>query len=128
MYQIDSEIAYKGVNYLVQGTSADILNERIIKVYEHIKNTQSNILLQVHDEIICEIYDTDLNCLPTEIRGILEENTLGIPLKVDIALCKPSWATKVGWDGRECNLPVQAKLERLEDFIDWEEEYASING
>ena len=127
VYQIDSNIAYKGVNYLVQGTSADILNERIIKVHEHLKNTQSNILLQVHDEIICEIHDTDLNCLPTEIQGLLEENTLGIPLKVDIALCKPSWATKVGWDGRACNLPLQAKPERLEDFIDWEEEYASIS-
>ena len=128
VYQIDSGIAYKGVNYLVQGTSADILNERIIKVHEYLKQTQSNILLQVHDEIICEIHDSEIHYVPIEISALLEENSLQIPLRVDMALCKPSWATKVGWDGRECNLPAQAKLERLEDFIDWEEEYASSNG
>jgi len=120
IYQIDKDIAYKGVNYLVQGTSADILNERIIKVYEHLKNTQSHILLQVHDEIICEIHDNDLKYLPTEIRQLLEENTLGIPLKVDIALCKPSWATKVA-------LSVTHVQEQVENYIDWEEEYVSIS-
>jgi DNA polymerase-1 len=118
VYQIEKDIAYKGVNYLVQGTSADILNERIIKVYEHLKHTQSHILLQVHDEIICEIHDNDLNYLPTEIQQLLEENTLGIPLKVDIALCTPSWATKVA----PSVIHVQ---EQVENYIDWEEEYAS---
>ena len=87
MYVIDKEIAYKGVNYLVQGTSADILNERMIKVYEYLKDKKSNILLQVHDEIICEIHDDELREIPSAIRGLLEENSLGIPLKVDMEIC-----------------------------------------
>ena len=111
MYVIDKEIAYKGVNYLVQGTSADILNERMIKVYEYLKDKKSNILLQVHDEIICEIHDDELREIPSAIRGLLEENSLGIPLKVDMEICEPSWASK-----KDFEEPVEVTLE---DYIDW---------
>ena len=111
IYVIDKDIAYKGVNYLVQGTSADILNERMIKVYDYLKDKKSNILLQVHDEIICEIHDSELREIPSAIRGLLEENSLGIPLKVDMEICEPSWASK-----KDFETPVEVTLE---DYIDW---------
>ena len=111
IYVIDKDIAYKGVNYLVQGTSADILNERMIKVYDYLKDKKSNILLQVHDEIICEIHDSELREIPSAIRGLLEENSLGIPLKVDMEICEPSWASK-----KDFEEPVEVTLE---DYIDW---------
>ncbi len=116
--RIDSGIAYKGVNYLVQGTSADILNERIIKVHEHLKNTQSNILLQVHDEIICEIHETELEGLPPRIQELLEENSLNIPLKVDIDVCQGSWADKKDWS--KITLPKKSACVTLEEAIDWD--------
>ena len=111
IYVIDRDIAYKGVNYLVQGTSADILNERMVKVYDYLKNKKSNILLQVHDEIICEIHDSELREVPSEIRRLLEENSLGIPLKVDMEICEPSWASN-----KDFETPVEVTLE---DYIDW---------
>ena len=111
IYVIDRDIAYKGVNYLVLGTSADILNERMIKVYDYLKDKKSNILLQVHDEIICEIHDDELREIPSAIRGLLEENSLGIPLKVDMEICEPSWASK-----KDFEAPVEALVE---DYIDW---------
>ena len=111
LYRIEKDIAYKGVNYLVQGTSADILNERMIKVYDYLKDKKSNILLQVHDEIICEIHDSELREVPSTIRGLLEENSLGIPLKVDMEICEPSWASK-----KDFEEPVEVVLE---DCIDW---------
>ena len=112
LYRIEKEIAYKGVNYLVQGTSADILNERMIKVYDYLKDKKSNILLQVHDEIICEVHDSELREIPSEIRGLLEENSLGIPLKVDMEICEPSWASK-----KDFEIPI---LATVEEYIDWE--------
>ena len=66
------------------------------------------MLLQVHDEIICEIHDSELETVPYEIRDLLETNTLGIPLKVDMELCSPSWASK-----------KELKTLTLEDFVDW---------
>mgnify|MGYP003309713575 CR=1 FL=1 len=36
LYRINPELGYKGVNYLVQGTSADILSERLIAVSDYL--------------------------------------------------------------------------------------------
>ena len=68
LYQIPEALAYKGVNYLVQGTSADILNERMLKVYDYLKDKKSNMLLQVHDEIVCEIHDDEICEVPLQIQ------------------------------------------------------------
>ena len=106
------------MNYLVQGTSAYILNESMILVYEYLKCKKSNILLQVHDEIICEIHNDEIRNIPQQIQQLLETNSLEIPLKVDIALCKPSWATKIEWEEPE------VMVDQLEDYIDWEDAYA----
>jgi len=110
VYAIPADVAYKGVNYLVQGTSADILNERIICVYDYLKDKKSNLLLQVHDEIICEIHETELEVLPAAIQGLMEVNSLNIPLRVDIDLCTPSWATKEALDDTP---------RTLVDYIEW---------
>ena len=125
-YQIVPKFAYKGVNYLVQGTSADILSERMLKIQEYLADKKSNILLQVHDEIICEIHDSELNQLPFEIRTLLEQNSLDIPLQVDMEICSPSWATKknfkpvtfedcVNWDS------VRSIPFVDDNFIEWED-------
>ena len=114
VYKIPSEMSYKGVNYLVQGTSADILNERLISVAGYLDNKKSNVLLQVHDEIICEIHESELSDIPIQIGALMEQNSLGIPLFVDKEVCYPSWANKVdfdNWTQREDN---------LEDYIDWD--------
>ena len=117
IYKIDNTLGYKGVNYLVQGTSADILNERMIYVHEYLKDKKSNILLQVHDEIICEIHDDEICELPQQVQLILEANSLDIPLKVDIDVCDGSWATKTDW--AKWQLPEQ-KCDIIEEYIDWE--------
>ena len=113
VYKIPSEMSYKGVNYLVQGTSADILNERLIVVSDYLSNKKSNVLLQVHDEIICEIHDSELSTVPTKITALLEQNSLEIPLFVDREVCYPSWASKVDFDEwTQCE-------DNIEDYIDW---------
>jgi len=107
-YKINPQFAYKGVNYLVQGTSADILSERMLVIDDYLLDKKSNLLLQVHDEIICEIHDSEFNTIPYKIQSLLEDNTLDVPLKVDMEVCSPSWATKENY-----------KPAELEDYIDW---------
>ena len=108
LYIVPKDLAYKGVNYLVQGTSADILSERMIEVDKYLADKKSNILVQVHDEIICEVHDAELNEVTPHIQNLLQENSLGIPLEVDVEVCKPSWATKKDF-----------KPNAPEDKIDW---------
>ena len=117
IYKIPADLGYKGVNYLVQGTSADILNERLIEVHKLLQSTKSHLLLQVHDEVICEIHKDEIRTLPKQIKDVMIRNSLNIPLQVDMELCDPSWATKVDLDKALSNGHFKTKME---DFIDWE--------
>ena len=131
LYVIEPRFAYKGINYLVQGTSADILSERMIEVHKYLQDKQSSMLLQVHDEIICEIHVDEINTVTHEIKNLLETNTLDIPLKVDVEICEPSWASKQEVSFVEQNgfhWVIGGSLEKdpvveetkVEDHIDWE--------
>lgn len=95
IYCIPREMGYVGINYLVQGTSADILSDRMIQVRNFLKNTSSGMLLQVHDELDCEIKLEELHDSIVGIRNILESNDLNIPLKTDISLGYRSLAEKI---------------------------------
>lgn len=118
IYYIPSNFGYKGVNYLVQGTSADIMNERLIEAHRHLADYKSNVLLQVHDEIICEIHKDEIRTIPNDIQQILSTNTLGIPLQVDMELCDPSWASKVDMEKALAN--GHFAQTKLEEFIAWD--------
>jgi DNA polymerase-1 len=119
LYRIPDTLGYRGVNYLVQGTSADIMNECLIAVDNYLVDKKSAVLMQVHDEIICEIADEELDFIPTEIRTLLQTNSLGIPLTVDMEKCVGSLAVKVDMDTNK--LHVEDKFDII-DYIDWEKE------
>ena len=114
-YRIPPELGYKGVNYLVQGTSADILNERLIQVSTLLKDKLSRVLLQLHDEIICEVHESELEEVPKAIAATLEQNSLGIPLFVDTEICHPYWAQKISFDEWMTRKPSSDII----DYIDW---------
>ena len=114
-YQIPHELGYKGVNYLVQGTSADILNERLIQVSTLLKDKLSRVLLQLHDEIICEVHVSELEEVPKAIAATLEQNRLEIPLFVDTEICHPYWAQKISFDEWMTRKPSTDII----DYIDW---------
>ena len=116
IYRIPKNLGYKGVNYLIQGTSADILNERMIEISNYLSTTKSRILLQVHDEIICEIHNSDLDTVPEQIKNLMETNSLKIPLFIDMEMCDPSWATK-----RDFNVELTESVKNdIIEYIDWD--------
>ena len=115
-YLIPRDLGYKGVNYLVQGTSADILNERLIEVHKLLENSLSSVILQVHDEIICEIHESELETLPKKIASTLEQNSLQIPLFVDMEVCHPFWAEKIEFNKWMANKPQTDII----NYIDWD--------
>ena len=117
VYKIPIDKAYKGVNYLVQGTSADILNERLIEVNRLLENKKSSVLLQVHDEIICEIHNSEMVELPSQIAEALEQNSLEIPLFIDTEVCYPSWATKTDLG----SWTIDKVSDDIVHYIDWED-------
>ena len=84
------------------------------EIHKYLIDKQSSILMQVHDEIICEIHDSEIDTIPWKLKELLEENSLNIPLVVDMEVCEPSWATKRGY-GEE----PEVVEDIIEDYIDW---------
>ena len=82
--------------------------------------TSSRVLLQVHDEIICEIHKDDIQTVPYEIQKVLATNSLGIPLQVDMELCDPTWASKI--DMKKALSNGHFAKAKMEDFIIWDDD------
>ena len=76
------------LNAPIQGTAADIIKRAMIAVAGRMRaeGLRSQLLLQVHDELICETApgeeDTLRELLVSEMRGVAE---LAVPLEVDTA-------------------------------------------
>ncbi|MFC2013301.1 DNA polymerase I [Chloroflexota bacterium] len=85
------------INMPVQGTSADIIKVAMIDLDREMdrRRLKSKILLQVHDELIFEVPEEELEemrqLVPDKMSTALE---LGVPLKVDIK-------TGQNWGGME---------------------------
>jgi DNA polymerase-1 len=88
---------YKGVNFLVQGTAADLMKDAYARVFERLvrDGLKTRPLLTVHDEIVFEVpYDE----AETWVWPIVEEmekcDKLKVPLKVDVEWSPISWGEK----------------------------------
>ncbi len=77
------------INMPIQGTAADIIKLAMIALdQEFIKrNTKSRMVLQVHDELVFEVHEDDLDIIPNVIQKAMEEAySLEVPLKVDMGI------------------------------------------
>ncbi|MEK2644417.1 DNA polymerase I [Bdellovibrio sp. BCCA] len=72
------------INAPIQGTASDLVKKAMIEVYEKVP---VRMLLQVHDELIFEGTEEDLNKHTPELVSIMENVTqLKVPLKVNYAI------------------------------------------
>jgi DNA polymerase-1 len=95
-YILEQERSYVGVNYLVQGSSADIVKNRMIGVSKFLKqeNLRSRLLVQVHDEVALEIHEDEERWLAPKVLEIMEERQIKTLLPVEASKGFPSWAHK----------------------------------
>lgn len=82
------------VNMPLQGTAADIMKLAMIRVHQALKerNLQSRMLLQVHDELVLEVPQSELSQTAELVTSRMREVvTLSVPLEVE-AKVGPNWA------------------------------------
>lgn len=75
------------LNTPIQGTSADIIKKAMIDIYEEInkQHLKSKMLIQVHDELIFDVFIEEKEILTQIVREKMENAySLLVPLKVDI--------------------------------------------
>ncbi|MDO8938759.1 MAG: DNA polymerase I [Methylicorpusculum sp.] len=77
------------INAPMQGTAADIIKRAMISVDQWLRHDKpdAKMIMQVHDELVFEIAETDLNKCVDRIRSIMcSAAQLDVPMIVDIGI------------------------------------------
>jgi DNA polymerase-1 len=74
----------EAVNHPIQGTAADVIKIAMLRLYEALANYRARMVLQVHDELVLEVPQDELE----EVRSLMVDIMsnafkLDVPLKVD---------------------------------------------
>ena len=81
------------INAPIQGTAADVIKIAMVRIHDRLKNDnfKSKMILQVHDELIFEVPDAELENLKEMVISEMSDAVkLDIPLKVE-------WGTGRSW-------------------------------
>jgi len=77
------------INMPIQGTAADLIKIAMIRVAEAFKEKKfkSRMLLQVHDELVFEVHESELTTVPNLVKSLMESAmNLNVPLKVEMGV------------------------------------------
>ncbi len=75
------------VNAPIQGSAADIIKIAMINIHEKLiaGNYKTKMLLQVHDELVFDVYKPELDAIKTLVKSEMENAyKLDVPLDVDL--------------------------------------------
>ncbi|MFQ6113921.1 MAG: DNA polymerase I [bacterium] len=81
------------INTPIQGTAADLIKVAMINIWRKLqeKGLQTKMIMQVHDELVFEAPNSELQEVKTLVKGEMEGAIkLDVPIKVDIGV-GPNW-------------------------------------
>ena len=86
-FMIRSSGERMALNTPIQGTAADILKKAMVEIFDEFNKRQlkSKMLIQVHDELVFNVYEDELEEVRSVVKDIMENTyKLSVPLKVEI--------------------------------------------
>lgn len=88
----DKNYAYKAPNYLIQGGCAEVVKEGMIRVHALLKDKKSNLLLQIHDELLIEVHESEAG-IEEECKKLLENVYVykHLPLTCGLEIYRTAW-------------------------------------
>ncbi|KXX72431.1 DNA polymerase I [Flammeovirga sp. SJP92] len=75
------------INAPIQGTAADIIKKAMIEIQEWMngQDLKSKMILQVHDELIFDVHNDELELMTSKIKEMMENAyDIGVPLEVEV--------------------------------------------
>jgi len=84
----------ESVNTLFQGSAADLIKLSMVSIHKLIKSEQINakMLLQIHDELIFEVTESEAVVIAEKFQNIMENiYKLNVPLQVSVNIAE-NWA------------------------------------
>lgn len=71
--EVTQNFSYKGPNYLIQSSGAEIMRIALIKIHEFLKAYSTRVVLSIHDEVLIELKDGEEHLIP-EIQKLMVES------------------------------------------------------
>jgi len=87
-FQVQNAAERMAINMPIQGLAADIVKLAMIKVSEeYTNNPEVKMVLQIHDEIILEVKESEAKKVAEKVKEIMENvYKLKVPLVVDVKI------------------------------------------
>lgn len=104
------ESQHKALNALVQGCAADLMRAALVKVHRHLRDrgTKSHLVLTIHDELILDAVNDELEFLVAEIPPLMDYPNVSsvVPIEVDCEISRITWADKESYEPQGLLLSV----------------------
>ena len=87
----------QAVNFVVQGTAAEIAKMALVGVYRALEGFDADLVLQVHDEFVIECAEDQTDEIVPVVKAVMEDirvdgpPVLDVPLKVSVGVGK-NWS------------------------------------
>lgn len=93
---------HKMLNKLIQGSAADLMKASLLRVDRHLRasDLESRMVSVIHDEIIFDGPESEIDRLHEEIPPLMREDWLHevIPIEVDHEVSTTNWAEKEAYE------------------------------
>ena len=96
-YYIPNKFSYKSLNYMCQGTSADLIKKAMVGIWFWLRERclRTKLLMTIHDELVFEIpYSEEKLVLPKLIQFMEDRTNYFVPITVGIDVAKKRWSQK----------------------------------
>jgi DNA polymerase-1 len=93
-YLGDRRFVYKLYNYIIQGTCADMLKEKIVEVDKLLLPYKSRFQMNIHDELSFEIYNGEEFLIPMLKKVMETVDWMTVPVVADVEVTYTNWAEK----------------------------------
>jgi DNA polymerase-1 len=88
-----NKCARQACNAVIQSTAADLFKYSIVRVAQFLKGKKTRLVNFVHDEIQFYWHKDELHLIP-EVKRIMEDFDLSVPIVADVSMSETDWSTK----------------------------------
>ena len=97
-YHIPTSLAYKALNYMCQGTSADLMKRAMVNIWLWLMKNKlrSKMIMTIHDESVVEcVQSEEKQVIPMIIKLMTDLDSFYVPITTDIKIVVKRWNQKI---------------------------------
>lgn len=93
-YWLEARAKRQGVNFLVQGTAADLFKIAVVRIFDILVGHKSHIVNFVHDEVQIYLHKSEKHLL-ADLKAAMEDfKQFSVPIVADLTYSTTNWAEK----------------------------------